>query len=95
MQTMKFPLGALVVTSHVAEAQAEDPALAVLIPQFIARHQAGDWGDLDAEDKKENEFSLTRHLRLFSSYNLPAGGKIWVITESDRSSTCVMFPSDY
>ena len=95
MQTMKFPLGALVVTSRIAEAQAENPALAVLIPGFIARHQAGDWGDLEAADKKENEFSLTRHLRLLSAYKLPDGGKIWLITEADRSVTTVLFPEDY
>ncbi len=95
MQTMKFPLGALVMTSHVAEASAEDPKLATLIPQLLSRHHAGDWGDLCAADKKENKFSLTRHLRLFSSYNLPAGRKIWIITEADRSVTTVLFPEDY
>jgi len=95
MQATKFHLGEIVMTSHVAESSAEDPKLRDLIPTLIGRHHAGDWGDLCAADKKENEFALTRYLRLFSSYNLPDGGKIWIITEADRSVTTVLFPEDY
>ncbi|HUV51623.1 MAG TPA: hypothetical protein VMW64_00935 [Dehalococcoidia bacterium] len=95
MQSTKFSLGQVVVTAAVNVAIADDPAIAKLVPQLIARHHAGDWGDLEPCDKKENEFSLTRKLRLFSSYNIPGDKKIWIITEADRSSTCVLFPKDY
>ena len=38
--------------------------------------------------------------RLFSVYEIPQGlfaleSKIWIITESDRSYTTVLFPSEY
>jgi hypothetical protein len=36
--------------------------------------------------------------RLFSSYHYdPAipDGKVWIITEADRSSTCILLPEDY
>ena len=33
--------------------------------------------------------------RIFSAYHLDDGTKIWIITESDRSSTCVLLPSEY
>jgi hypothetical protein len=34
---------------------------------FLARHQAGDWGNLDSADIAGNEYSVNRELRLFSA----------------------------
>jgi hypothetical protein len=33
--------------------------------------------------------------RLLSSYALSNGGKVWVITEADRSVTTILLPDDY
>jgi hypothetical protein len=33
--------------------------------------------------------------RVLSSYPLPTGQKIWIITEWDRSATTVLLPDDY
>ena len=62
---------------------------------YLTRHLSGDWGDVDAEDARENELSLTHGWRLLSAYTLQSGTKIWVITEADRSSTCVPLPEEY
>jgi hypothetical protein len=62
---------------------------------LLARHVNGDWGELDEHDRKENEFSLKNGFRILSSYALGNGAKIWVITEADRSSTCLLLPSEY
>jgi hypothetical protein len=62
---------------------------------LLSRHVNGDWGDLDEHDRKENEFSQKNGLRILSSYTLSNGAKIWVITEADRSSTCLLLPSEY
>jgi len=35
---------------------------------YLNRHVRGDWGDVPADDAKENEFALTRRLRIISSY---------------------------
>jgi hypothetical protein len=35
---------------------------------FLARHQAGDWGEVDAHDRAENETSLKHGFRLLSAY---------------------------
>ncbi len=32
--------------------------------------------------------------RLFSAYDTPEG-RLWIITEADRSSTCVLLPEEY
>lgn len=61
---------------------------------LVLRHACGDWGDLDREDVAANVAAVRHDLRVFSSYKFPAG-KVWVITEADRSSTCVLLPEDY
>ena len=63
---------------------------------YMARHQSGDWGEIDAHDRKENELSLEQGFRLMSVYTLSITGvKIWIITEADRSSTCILLPEEY
>ena len=63
---------------------------------YLARHQFGDWGDVDAHDWRENQLSLEQGLRLMSVYSLSLTGvKIWIITEADRSSTCILLPEEY
>jgi len=55
--------------------------------EYASRHLRGDWGDLDQEDKTENELSLKLGFRLLSSYQVTDTEKLWVITEADRSVT--------
>ena len=71
--------------------QAErDPA------EFIARHVVGEWGDLEDEDKQENELSVEQGFRILSAYKLDDDTKIWIITEHDRSATTIYAaPSEY
>jgi hypothetical protein len=61
---------------------------------LLARHLTGDWGDLSAADKRENDFSVTRHLRILSAYG-QGDEKLWVITEADRSVTTILRPDEY
>lgn len=61
----------------------------------IGRHFAGDWGDLDPDDRAENERSVRAALRVFSVYHDRSGVKFYIITESDRSATTVLLPSEY
>ena len=88
----KFPLGQVVATPGALEAlrQAGDEPLL-----YLVRPQSGDWGDVPEEDAKENEFSVENGFRILSAYTLKDGTRIWVITEADRSSTCILLPSEY
>jgi hypothetical protein len=89
---MLFDLGALVATPG---------AIALLgryrepIPNLVTRHASGDWGDLDDHDTKMNNEAVSLGNRILSSYPFPDGEKVWVITESDRSVTTVLLPSEY
>jgi hypothetical protein len=62
---------------------------------LLARHTRGDWGDVDLHDRKANDDALIHGDRLFSVYELPTGVTLWVITEADRSSTCILLPNEY
>lgn len=61
----------------------------------LRRHLQGDWGDVHEEDAEMNNEALSLGNRVLSSYDLPEGEKVWVITESDRSVTTILLPSEY
>jgi hypothetical protein len=88
-----FPLGRIVATPGALAAigiSGDD------LSTYLARHQSGDWADVDAHDRRENNRALEQGLRLMSVYTLSiTGAKIWVITEADRSSTCILLPEEY
>ena len=88
----KFPLGLLVATPGALQALAEAGQTPF---EFLERHAAGDWGELDEEDRQENELSLREGFRLLSAYTLTTGVRLWIITEADRSATTLLLPEDY
>lgn len=62
---------------------------------LLARHLAGDWGDVPAEDAKLNDNALIVGGRLLSSYTIGGNARIWIISEADRSSTTLLQPAEY
>lgn len=88
-----FPLGHVVATPGALEAIS---SAGVEPLELLRRHQAGDWGVIPACDARENERSLKHGFRLLSSYRVGENGeKVWIITERDRKSTCLLLPSEY
>jgi hypothetical protein len=63
--------------------------------EFLSRHAHGEWGNVPAEDRRENQFSLEHGFRLLSSYRTNANETVWVITEADRSVTTLLLPEEY
>ena len=41
---------------------------------YLARHQSGDWGDVDAHDRREKNLALEQGFRLMSVYTLSITG---------------------
>lgn len=92
MSGIKFSPGSIVATPGALEAfraAGESPLT------FLERHLAGDWGDLDEHDLRENELSLQHGWRILSAYRLGTGVKVWCITEADRSATTFLLPDEY
>jgi len=86
-----FPLGRILATPGVLEHFDRHEINA---QPYLERHQCGEWGDVPDEDKRENDFSVQNGFRVLSAYTA-GGARFWIITEADRSSTCVLFPSEY
>lgn len=104
--TARFPLGQIVATPGALELLQETDFSAAAL---ISRHVHGDWGDLCDEDRAENDFAVTRRLRILSCYRLVDAARlaatptekrsslptIWIITEADRSVTTLLRPDEY
>jgi len=90
MSLAKFRLGRIMSTPNALKQLTQEDILLA-----IQRHQSGDWGDIEEEDRQENELSLREGFRLFSVYHAANGTKFWVITEGDRRSTTILLPEDY
>jgi hypothetical protein len=89
---VRFSPGQIVATPGALAALDE---AGVDARSLLRRHLRGDWGDVSEEDAAENEFSVDKHLRILSVYNLPTGVRMWVITEADRSATTFLLPEEY
>ncbi len=85
-----FSLGRVVATPETLNAlvkAGQDPG------EILERHRAGDWGDVPHEDVEENRRSVRYGWRILSSYTV-GSNRIWIITEADRSSTCLLLPKE-
>lgn len=92
-----FPMGTIVATPAALEA-IED---AGQTPDFfLAKHAAGDWGEVDAGDAALNDQALVSGERLLSAYKTLKGVRIWIITEATdnegiRNSSTILLPQEY
>ncbi len=87
---MKFPVGEIVITpaaSAALEANAQS------IEDLLARHQAGDWGDVSQQVRMVNDRGLVEQFNLQSTFVLPAGERLVVVTNRDRTLTMVHLDS--
>jgi hypothetical protein len=97
----------VVMTAHVAWWIDEQPDRLAWILNCLARHNSGDWGDLDPDDHAANNHALRhRDGRILSNYPIPAelieetidDDAVWIITDDlddPDAPTTVLWPSDY
>ncbi len=97
MAKPKFSLGRLLATPAALRAMEEagqSPGY------FLERHIAGDWGEVDEEDKRANDQALVDGSRILSAYRTLKGVRIWIITEAAddegrRAASTAILPSEY
>jgi hypothetical protein len=99
-QTEKFRVGMVAISQGIHHQANGNRPFEKFIIDSIRRHTQGDWGDCCKDDKETNNDALKSGNRLFSVYLIPKElgsrkEKIWIITEADRSSTTILFPSEY
>jgi hypothetical protein len=91
-------LGRVVATPAALDALARAGQTA---DEFLDRHARGDWGDLDEHDRTLNDKAVahgsdpTLCTRVLSAYMTAKGERLWIITEADRSSSCLLLPEEY
>jgi hypothetical protein len=86
-----LPLGRVVATPRALRVFMEAGGRPF---DLLARHATGDWGELCAFDRRQNQVALREGYRVLSSY--PVGREcVWVITEADRSVTTILLPEEY
>jgi hypothetical protein len=99
-----FHPGKLLITPVALAALREN---GVPVIRIMLRHIAGDWGTVSDNDRQQNDLSIAAGLRLLSiyrlpddkrllsSYAVPSGRKVWIVTEADRSTTTILLPDEY
>ena len=87
-----FATGQLVATPAALRALANSdlPPL-----NLISRHITGDFGDVCRDDHKANLHAIQAGLRIVSKYRLDSSEAVYVITEADRSGTCILLTTEY
>ena len=93
----KFLLGQLAATPGALEAletSGQTPDF------FLARHLAGDWGEVNEEDRRLNDEALVHGDRILSAYRTLKGVKLWIVTEAaddngHRAATTILLPEEY
>lgn len=88
----KFPLGQIVATPGALDLLRESGENAA---KFLNCHVHGDYGEVCEEDRQLNEQAVANGSRILSAYRTSKNERLWVITEADRSSTCLLRPDEY
>jgi len=73
----------------------------IVMRALLVAHCSGDWGDVDAHDKRVNDEAVKTGARIISSRTIN-DIEVWVITEAaqtenvrERQITTILRPSDY
>lgn len=93
----QFKLGRIVATATIAERMNREKLFGDFISESFKKFTLGDWGVMSPEDQEMNNRSLvTGEGALHGSYIYQmTGEKVWIITESDRSVTTVLYPCEH
>lgn len=86
--------GQIVATRGIADEIERSAVFAMEIAAAFKRYQRHDWGELCEEDRLLNDEAVQIGERVLAAYPT-SKGKVWIITEWDRSVTTILFPSEY
>ena len=92
---MSFSLGKLVMTKGIADKRENDLRFACEVDVALRKYIRCDWGDTSNEGVKLNDEAVKNgDDGILATYNT-SQGKIWILTEWDRSVTTILFPDEY
>lgn len=86
--------GRVCMTRHIMDAIVEDGEFHSSVMNMIFRYVSGDWGEMCETDKRLNDNAVKCGDRVLASYDSKKG-KVYIITEWDRSATTILFANEY
>ncbi len=90
-----FDLGRTIMTRRVADLFNEDRVFRKFVNESFRKYCNADWGETCEEDEELNYQALKTGDRILAVYKKEGFETIWIITESDRSATTILFPDEY
>lgn len=90
----KFETGKIYMTAGISESMEQSQAFADFVARSLKRYIFGDWGELEKDDANLNDEAVESGDRILAAYK-QGNVKIWIITESDRSCTTILYPEEY
>lgn len=91
---MKFKTGTLVATKAIHLAMIESDVFRSEIHEIVGRYLNCDWGVTCEDDKALNDYAVKHGERILAAYET-CKGRVWLITEWDRSATTILYPEEY
>lgn len=91
---MRFRLGRLVTTRKVMTDIAKNEQFAIDVQESLKKYIVCDWGETHEDDKPLNDEAVVNRERILAAYETCLG-RIWIITEWDRSVTTILYPDEY
>lgn len=92
---INYFLGKLVMTQGINNEVAKNEKFAKEISVCLKRYITCDWGEMCNEDKEMNDNALrTGTARVLAAYDT-SEGRVYIITEHDRSATTILFADEY
>ncbi len=92
---INYSLGKVIMTSSINSKMVENEKFASEIANCFKRYIVCDWGEMCNDDKEMNDNALrTGTARVLASYNT-SEGRVYIITEQNRSCTTILFADEY
>ena len=89
-----FKTGKVYMTRGINNTIADNEKFSKEVINALKKYKAHNWGDLCDEDKQLNEEAIINNDRIVAAYKT-SQGKIYIITEHDRSATTILFAEEY
>ena len=89
-----FKTGKIYMTKGINDTIADNEQFSKEVVQALQKYKSHNWGDLCEEDKQLNDEAIINGDRIVAAYKT-SQGKIYIITEHDRSATTILFAEEY
>lgn len=88
-------VGHMVMTRGISDKAVDDEHFAKELTHYLTMFLRKDWGVVSESDKEMNDQNAENNEgSLLGAYETTQG-RIWIMTEHDRSVTTILFPHEY